>query len=298
MSIKHLIFSGGGPNGILQLGILYECVRSGFVKYDDIISVCGSSAGAILAVTVGLKLPVQQVVDYIVQRPWNKFIEINYATINEMCGVAPCERLGEAMAPLLLANDISPEITFKDAYERTGIEIHIIVTNVDHFDSVSLNWKTFPDMPVLKGMSFSSALPPLFSPGTYQDKWYLDGGLSNNFPYNIRVKDLGSPEGIMAVNLVGSVNSFKPPMSLTDHLFFLFNQIILKVIRHSENHESALATCPLYIVVPVTSMTEPELWKEIIFVEEGRQSLIEKGVHVAVEFFGKKSLEGDNSQIM
>ncbi len=283
---KHLIFSGGGPNGILQIGVAHEALNIGCIDYETLESVCGASAGAIMAVVFGLKLPLDECVEYIIKRPWNKFAEVQYDKINTIGGLLPCDKVGEGVLPLLLANGIPPGITFREAFERTGIDIIMIGTEISSFDMVIFDKTNFPDMPLIKALSLSSALPVMFAPGEYNGKWYIDGGMSVNFPFNLRYEAIGSAEEILAINMIGNVDEYKPPASMLDNLIYVVNQIILRLIRHSENHENALKLCPHYIPVKVTSMSDPNLWSECIFTEEGRQGLIDKGRAIAQEKFG------------
>ena len=55
MTIKHLVFSGGGPSMIQSIGCLQHLAETGYLEIDNIVSVYGTSAGAIVAALVCLK---------------------------------------------------------------------------------------------------------------------------------------------------------------------------------------------------------------------------------------------------
>ncbi len=50
MTIKHLVISGGGPTLFRTLGALQHLQETTFWKIDEIESIYGTSAGAIVAV--------------------------------------------------------------------------------------------------------------------------------------------------------------------------------------------------------------------------------------------------------
>jgi predicted acylesterase/phospholipase RssA len=55
MTIKHLVISGGGPTLFRTLGALQHLQEAAFWKLEDIESIYGTSAGAIVAVILCLR---------------------------------------------------------------------------------------------------------------------------------------------------------------------------------------------------------------------------------------------------
>ena len=55
MTIKHLVFSGGGPIMIQILGAIQEIEKKNFFYLNNIESIYGTSAGAIIGVLICLK---------------------------------------------------------------------------------------------------------------------------------------------------------------------------------------------------------------------------------------------------
>ena len=55
MTIKHLVISGGGPTLFRTLGALHHLQEKAFWKIDEIESIYGTSAGAIVAVLLFLR---------------------------------------------------------------------------------------------------------------------------------------------------------------------------------------------------------------------------------------------------
>ena len=72
MTIKHIVISGAAYNGIDLVGILTELFDKEYFKRDDIKSVYGSSAGAIVLAIWMLSIEKDVLFDFIIRKPWNK----------------------------------------------------------------------------------------------------------------------------------------------------------------------------------------------------------------------------------
>ena len=153
----------------------------------NIKKIFGTSAGAILASGLALGLDIKEMIQYVIERPWNKMVKLdldNFLSLNQSKGLISSDVIKNALVPFFKAYDIDINITMEEAYQRTGIELQLIAVDVGIFKDICLNHENFPNLPVLTAVAMSSAMPPLFSPVEYEGKYYLDGGLLNNYPLN------------------------------------------------------------------------------------------------------------------
>ena len=67
MTIKHLVMSGGGPTMLQTLGALYHLETNDFLKLEEIESIYGTSAGAIIGLCIALKFDWETINDYIIK---------------------------------------------------------------------------------------------------------------------------------------------------------------------------------------------------------------------------------------
>ena len=74
--IKHIVINGGGPTGLLCYGALKCLFENEFIHLDNIQSIYGTSAGAIIATLVLLKYDWNTLDDYLLKRPWNKVFKL------------------------------------------------------------------------------------------------------------------------------------------------------------------------------------------------------------------------------
>ena len=185
--IKHLVINGGGPTGWISYGALKCLFKNEFIHINNIKSIYGTSAGAIIGVIISLKYDWITLEDYFLKRPWEKVLKIEPDNFFEMYynkGLFQFNLVKEVLAPLLTAKDLSENITLKEYYEYNNIDLHCFTVELNSFQKVDLNHNTYPDLPLIKALEMTSAYPILFKPIMEDNKCYVDGGLLDNYPIN------------------------------------------------------------------------------------------------------------------
>lgn len=189
MTIKHLVLSGGGAAGFTVYGALKYLNKYNFFNLSDIKSIHACSAGSIIAGLVILTENWDMLDDYILKRPWDKLININPTSLLNLWqkkGIFNEEMIKEILKPFLQTREFDQNITLKQLYEKTNIEIYMYTTNINslELETVSLSHKSHPDLEFYKAITMSSAFPLMFMPICDFSNCYVDGGLLNNFPLN------------------------------------------------------------------------------------------------------------------
>lgn len=203
-TITSLVFSGGGPSGLITYGAAkYLAETAGFWRLADIKRMYGCSIGALLAVALALNYPWAWLDDYFIQRPWEKLLatSINLTALWGQKGVLDGDFITAIMEPLLTAKGLSAHVTLGELFAFTGVDIHLFTTNVNAaalaittdvgvgkcgFAKVDLSHTTHPDLPVCRALHMTMAFPLAFTPVYDPDTLalYIDGGLLNNYPVN------------------------------------------------------------------------------------------------------------------
>ena len=81
MTIKHLVISGGGPIMVQYLSAIQELESKKYLNINDIETIYGTSAGAIIAILISLQFDWQTLNDYIIKRPWQDVFPIKVKNI-------------------------------------------------------------------------------------------------------------------------------------------------------------------------------------------------------------------------
>ena len=78
-TVKHLVFSGGGPIGVVEYGALKYLTEKKYIEYKNIESVYSISIGAIIGLIYILNYEWEWMDDFIVKRPWGKLFSVSYS---------------------------------------------------------------------------------------------------------------------------------------------------------------------------------------------------------------------------
>lgn len=187
MTIKHLVLCGGGPSGLAIYGALKHLNKENFWNLQDIESMYMCSIGCFYGVVISMGLDWDWIDDFIIKRPWKKIFDphdIEYIKIFTEKGILDECYFEKILLPLFKVKNIDINITLKEFYNLTNIDMHFFATQLNKFDKISLNHITYPKMKLLTAIYISSCVPLLFKPYFLDNECYIDGGLLNNVPIN------------------------------------------------------------------------------------------------------------------
>jgi len=186
--IQHLVLSGGGVWGLAMYGILRESHNSLFWNIDNIKTMYCTSAGSILAVMLSLKYEWNTIDDFLIKRPWEQVFPLNIDSVLssfDRRGIFDEKCFYSLFESLFKGKDLSPNVTMKELYDYTHIDIHCFSTEINnetHFVKTDFSYKTHPDWKVVDVVYCSSCLPVLFAPFLTEGSCYIDGVFTSNYP--------------------------------------------------------------------------------------------------------------------
>jgi predicted acylesterase/phospholipase RssA len=185
IDVKHLVISGGGPSMFQYISIIQYLDENKVIDLQKIESIYGTSAGSIVGVMLCLKYDWETLNDYMIMRPWHELFHIKISNIFEAYknrGIFNKKVIEKAFKPLLDAKDLSINITLKELYEYSKIELHLFSFEINQFNTEDISYLTHPDISVIDAVMMSSALPILLTPVIIDNKCYMDGGVCANYP--------------------------------------------------------------------------------------------------------------------
>lgn len=151
--------SGGGARGIAHLGILQALGEIG-VKIDKIV---GVSSGSIVGAFFASGYTPKEILDFIKK---SKFLWSMRPTFWKP-GLLDMKGLEKLFLKYL------PD----DNFEKLNIPLIISTTNLNTGEETQ-----FSEGNLIQPILASCAMPFIFSPIEYQNKTFIDGGISNNMP--------------------------------------------------------------------------------------------------------------------
>jgi len=206
--IKNLVFEGAGIRGIAYAGVISELESKNMLK--SIEKVGGTSAGAIVALTVSLGYTGNEIQQVIAETNFRKFNDGNYFFVgglnrtNKYFGWYRGKRIEDWLEKLIDHKTANAEITFEELHTRGFKDLYVTGTSLNKQQLVIFSYKTYPKMKIKDAVRISASIP-LYFEAVFIDKdgrvvqrpkqkegleIMVDGGFTGNFP--IRMFDSSS----------------------------------------------------------------------------------------------------------
>ena len=296
-NIQHIVISGGCVWGLYEYGALKELHNKGFWNINHIKSIYGTSVGAFIAVILALKIEFETIDTYFIERPWMQVFKQNSYNLLEIynnCGLLNLNVFYDTFSPLFKSCDMEPSITMQEFYLKTGIEIHIYVTELNAFEPMDIYYKTHPDWKVIEAIYASCSIPTLFSPIIKDLKCYIDGGFFYNYPLRKCLENISEEERdqVLGISIGNSVEKDDIKTIVTTESTFLdfisvFVNRIIKNIMFS-NEDAGMIKYEICFLTQVTTM---EQILKTFSCKKDRETMIEYGCEKAREFYETIILE-------
>ena len=289
--IKHLVIPGGGPTGIIALGTLQYLEEQNYWKFENIESIYATSVGTFLATFISFGLEWSMITDYIIQRPWHEAIKITPNMFFDAYSkkVLVDRNVVEIIfKPFFSIKEWSLDITMSQFYEATKKDLHFFTLEVNAFEIVDINYKTFPDLPILTAIQMSSGLPGIVCPVFIGEKCYVDGGILCNYPLRKCLDNVEDPDSIFAINnfyIKGGENMVKTDSTILDYMVNLITSMVFSVGVPFLTEPGCIKNELIY---ERYSMTLDDL-KELLYNQKKREDLYDTGIKGAMEYLVKIS---------
>jgi NTE family protein len=195
-----IVISGGSIKGIITLGAL-QYIKENFLL-EKVNTYIGTSSGAIISylLIIGYT-PIDLIVYLCVNQLLEKLQNLNIVSMVNGNGASSFSNIYEQLEKMTITKiGILP--TLKDLYNKFGKKLIIVTYNLTDNKTEYLSHETNPDLPCLIALRMSSNLPFIFENFQYENKLYIDGGISNNFAI-----DIGEKEGKQILGLVISLDN-------------------------------------------------------------------------------------------
>ncbi|HDD55547.1 MAG TPA: hypothetical protein ENG59_04835 [Chloroflexi bacterium] len=203
---RNLVFKGGGVRGIAYLGALE--VLDEYRIMENIERVAGTSAGAIAAALVALRLPIPETRDLFnsldlssvpqsVTRPGRKVFPLlaereNTRRFITKYGWYSSEYFYNWLMEAIGSQcDGNGRATFMEFRERGFRDLYIVAANISRQRAEVFSALHTPNVAVADAVRMSMSIPIFFEALRFDGKsfgdgdYYVDGGLFDNFPIHI-----------------------------------------------------------------------------------------------------------------
>lgn len=289
MIIKNLVLSGGGVGGLNMYGAIKNMIDKQYLHFNNIEKIYCVSIGAIIGVIFSLGIENDTIYDYLLKKPWHKFINIKAINIINLCsqkGIFDKSFINIIIKPLLQSKGISENVTLKELYDITNIEINMFTIDINSNkpEKIKLSYITYPDLELCTALAMTSCVPIVFAPIYYEDKCLVDGGIIDNFPLGEFLEDHKNindiEDTLLCFHIVSNnkKNIITKESNLLDYLFKLMSTLRTSSISKSESYNvDNIVKC--YI-----KNNFVEKWNMALYDEDLRYNLIQDGINDSNQF--------------
>jgi predicted patatin/cPLA2 family phospholipase len=185
-NIDTLCISGGGNKCFTFLGALDYFVKEHNFDINKIKTFCGTSGGALMCYLFVLGYTLEEVEQFLIDLNCYKLINstINLDKLIDNYGLDIGDKVIFILKELLMNKYNVDDITFQELYNLTNEEFIVIGTNYTRSIEKAFSYKTTPNVSVITALRITVSIPFVLTPVLFEDEYYIDGGISNNFPIN------------------------------------------------------------------------------------------------------------------
>lgn len=219
---SSIVISGGAVKALSSIGCVNYLEEVNILKH--IINFLGTSAGAILCLFLVLGYSSNEITSFMINQFQQE--EITQLDIEEALmmfekyGISSGTNLAKFLTKMIKQKLGKNDITFLELAKISGKNLIVCVANITDEREEFWSVDTTPNMSVIFAIRTSCSLPLIFTPMLYKEKWYVDGGLYNNFPIDYFHTSI--LKDVIGINILSKSKTKK---EITD--FFSYVNIIL-----------------------------------------------------------------------
>ena len=199
---KILVLSGGGVKGISHVGTLRGLEEKGYLKKFKILA--GSSVGALVISMYLVGYTPDELYKFISKFEIHRVKSLNIFNFLKVFGLDNGSRVIYVLKRLIQAKTNKPLMTLKDLYNLSGKKLILTTVCLNTMETCYLSHETHPNLPLYLAIRMSISIPWFFTPVSYNNRLYVDGGVKGNYPIQL-FKD--SLDDVIGVYIVESHNT-------------------------------------------------------------------------------------------
>jgi NTE family protein len=213
-----LVISGGSSTGIVTLGALQYAYDNYLL--NKVQTYIGTSSGSIISYLLIIGYSPIEIIIYICSHQlMEKIQHFNIVAMINGGGAASFTTIYEQLEKMTI-DKIGFLPTFEDLKNKYGKTLICTTYNTTENKTEYISYLTKPTLPCLIGIKMSSNLPLIFEKYKYGNNFYIDGGVSDNFPIDIGDKMGGKILGIVLCSKDENFNN-EHEMNILEYIYKL-----------------------------------------------------------------------------
>jgi predicted acylesterase/phospholipase RssA len=201
--IDTLCLGGGGMKAFSFIGILDFLTEVNYININIFNNYIGTSSGAIISFLLSINYTILELKEFILNFNFNILknnLNIENLIIN--LGLDNGNKIMYIIQSFLKNKLNKTDISFKEHFDLTKKKLTIIGTNYTKSCEEVFNFEKTPNMSIITAIRISISIPLIFTPVYFNEYYYIDGGLLNNFPINYCII-----ENTLGINIINNKNN-------------------------------------------------------------------------------------------
>lgn len=178
-----LLISCGGMKGCSAISFLQTI--GPYITFADIKNYYGSSIGGLIVSLIVIGYTMDEIYQIFYYLQFSNFQEFQIKHLFECSGLDSGDKYNRLLISIFQYKNISPHITLKELYDRTGLTLYLTGTNLTTSSAVSFSHHTHPQMSLIMAIRITTCIPFLYVPIEYEGNMYIDGGLLEPMPKRV-----------------------------------------------------------------------------------------------------------------
>lgn len=217
LGFDTIVLAGGSSKGIITLGALQYTYDNYLIK--NVQTYIGTSSGAIISYLLAIGYsPIEILVYICTHQLMEKLQHFNVVAMINGSGASSFVNIHEQLEKMTIQK-IGFLPTLQELKTRFGKTLICVTHNLTEGRTEYLKPETHPNLPCLTAIRMSANLPLIFETYKYGNNFYIDGGISDNFPINI-----GDTMGTKILGIILKTNDeagYDPDMNILEYIYKL-----------------------------------------------------------------------------
>lgn len=280
MTIERLVFSGGSIKGIAYIGVIKYLEEINAIS--SVKEIIGCSVGSFTGLLLALGYKADDIKNIIFNINLENVKNFNIENFITNYGLDNCKKMEKMLKIFIKNKGLNEDITLKELYTLKGISLVTTVTNVNT-KSTEFFTKDYPEnCKVYDAVRASMSIPIIFSPFQNNDNFYVDGGLTCNFPIKYLTNHENKEKTLCFYLRGDTIKSNKKIENMEDYLY----NIIKSSFSIINNIDIKLANELGYPIVEIHTNLKSGISFDLS--NEMKQELHTLGYDTIKDFYDKK----------
>jgi len=278
---KILVLSGGGAKGIVYFGAYKALDELGILEHIHTFAV--ASVGGLIASLYLIGYSIKEMEDFMYLFDFkklssiNSFEDISPDKLFTDMGLDDGENIHKIFNKLLKGKGKKENLTLLELYQLNKKKLIASTVCLNTGETEYISYENYPNLRLSDLLRMTTAIPIFYTPVIIDNKYYIDGGTTDNFPISIFDENLEEVIGLYAISKseYSKINNFK------DYLYIIFKtfceSLITKSIKGYEKYTILIDS-------------KQENWLQFEIANDKKQELFNIGYNKIMNFFKNEKI--------